>query len=351
MGFCLYAIKKHPIVEKCIGLVYVENFDEYTKQKEQYQTKFMLPNKRGKTKKKDFKIPYGLDADSGQLVKALDAEKLRKYACPSCRTCIILQKGEIRSPHFAHKADVSGCSEETVIHKTAKLLIIGAVLNWKNNGGPRPVIKRVCKIKYCYGSKEQNLPDKIECALEEFQLSSGHIADIALMDEKGVSAIVEVYYTHKVNELKVSEIQEPWLEVDALKIVENPLLWVCRQDSLKPFNCPKCLAKENEKRNIINEVQALAKKNKVTLPPSPPYISSVQDCYRCKQRIIVYTWKGRKRWDKRPPPEPKPKTMQFRYSNTIRDEYWANTCPYCGRIQGDFFLDSKAKFSLFDIPE
>jgi hypothetical protein len=32
---------------------------------------------------------------------------------------------------------------------------------------------------------------------------------------------------------------------------------------------------------------------------------------------------------------------ELRYSDTIRDKYIANVCPYCDRIQGDWFLDDE----------
>ncbi len=54
------------------------------------------------------------------------ASKTNKYYCPDCNKSVILRKGEINRPHFAHKKE-SGCNyydkpSESQIHKDAKML-------------------------------------------------------------------------------------------------------------------------------------------------------------------------------------------------------------------------------------
>ena len=40
-------------------------------------------------------------------------------------------------------------------------------------------------------------------------------------------------------------------------------------------------------------------------------------------------------------------TFQFRYSKTVQGKYYANTCPSCGMLSGDFFLHSEPGTPFF----
>ena len=42
--------------------------------------------------------------------------------------------------------------------------------------------------------------------------------------------------------------------------------------------------------------------------------------------------------DKKRPRKKPPRTVLYAYSRTLRGDYWVNTCPFCGAIQGDFFM-------------
>ena len=44
-------------------------------------------------------------------------------------------------------------------------------------------------------------------------------------------------------------------------------------------------------------------------------------------------------------------TYKFRYSKTVRSKYFANTCPSCGTISGDFFLHSEPGAPFFPTDE
>ena len=44
-------------------------------------------------------------------------------------------------------------------------------------------------------------------------------------------------------------------------------------------------------------------------------------------------------------------TYKFRYSKTVGSKYFANTCPSCGIISGDFFLHSEPGAPFFPTDE
>lgn len=47
--------------------------------------------------------------------------------------------------------------------------------------------------------------------------------------------------------------------------------------------------------------------------------------------------------------KPIPRTIQYRYSNTVGNKYWVNTCPRCGSIQGDWHLFSEPDGPFFGV--
>jgi hypothetical protein len=74
--------------------------------------------------------------------------------------------------------------------------------------------------------------------------------------------------------------------------------------------------------------------------PTDYYRYSVTKCWKCHKPILVFTWPEHDEMypDAPPPTQPLPRTLKHEYSNSIEDEYWVNTCPYCDSIQGDFYM-------------
>ncbi len=58
----------------------------------------------------------------------MTAPKGPEYVCPSCHAAIVLRKGAIRVPHFAHKppTDCSWAAGETAEHREAKIAVRNA---------------------------------------------------------------------------------------------------------------------------------------------------------------------------------------------------------------------------------
>ena len=273
------------------------------------------------------KIPYGIDS-KGRLCSAERAKKGEEYFCPVCSGQIILKRGKVRRSHFAHKPD-SGCSQETVVHKTAKLLIQEVVRAWKAGKGNPPILLRECDI--CGGLKEQKLPEKVEDALLEYRLSEGVIVDVGLLVKGRVQAAVEVKVTHEIDEEKLRKMSIPFIEVDGNEIIENPYLWKSLRDTFNSFICEEC---KDTFIKFQRKARRIARKCNIELPKAY-YRYGITVCWKCKKEIIVFAWPedGLK-----PGVKPYPRTIRYCYSRTMDSRYWANTCPYCGAIQGNFFL-------------
>lgn len=277
----------------------------------------------------EFKVPFAFD-ENRTLFNAEAAVKGPKYFCPACGNEIILRKGKIKIAHFAHKA-IDSCSRETVIHKTAKYLVHSAITNWKMGNSSSPLVKRKCNI--CHTTIEQPIPDKVESAIIEYRLPCNFVADVALMAQEQAAAAIEIRVTHAVDELKSTSISVPFIELDGNEVLAAPYLWNPIVDKFRSFKCKTCddnLVKMNKK------IFSIATSKGISLPTSF-YRYSICHCWKCNEPTIVYTWPSTDNGEILLK-EPKPASIQYRFSKTTQSKYWANTCINCNSLQGDFFL-------------
>lgn len=279
------------------------------------------------------RVPFAFD-DEKRLYDPYTAKKRKHYFCPACKDTVILRKGEIKKPHFAHKASET-CNQETILHKTAKQLIVDAISDWKTDKIDAPVLKRTCEI--CRQSKDQPLPDKVEDAILEYRMSEGFIVDVALMVGNQPAAAIEIKVTHAVDKNKAKLLSSPFIEVDGQKIIENPTVLEPIQDHFLPLTCRAC---KQAKAQFQVKVKEISKQTGIELL-GHYYRHGFCKCWKCKREIIVFAWPKVSQWDNSAPKVmPIPQTVQYRYSSTVGGRYWVNTCPHCRSIQGDWHLFS-----------
>lgn len=65
-------------------------------------------------------------------------------------------------------------------------------------------------------------------------------------------------------------------------------------------------------------------------------------CYKCSQPIVVFSWEGHTMWPDDMPPQPSPRSIKFRYCQSLQKRYWVNTCQSCGATLGDSFVYKNA---------
>lgn len=277
----------------------------------------------------ELKAPFALDS-SQQLLSPEVAEKGQEYFCPACGDPVILKKGDVKVVHFAHKLS-DACSQETIIHKTAKLLVLSAVTEWKSGKRVPPLVKRQCRA--CNATINQPLPDKVQSATMEYRLSDGFVADVALMANEQALAAVEIRVTHAVDEVKAATLSVPFIELDGNEVLADPNVWKPVVDSFKPFPCQNCEDIVNKFSSKISEIAGL----KNIRLPSSYYRYSFCRCWKCKKDTLVFTWPG-KESNVIPLRQPRPANIQYRFSKTVGSKYWANVCVHRGALQGDFFL-------------
>lgn len=286
------------------------------------------------------RVPFVID-DKDQLYTPATAEKGKNYFCPACRVAVILKQGEIRTAHFAHKVSET-CNQETITHKTAKLLIRKAVNEWRSGKSDPPILQRACQI--CGESMSQPLPEKVDSAILEYKLANGAIVDVALMVGDIAQAAIEIRVTHPVDEIKANRLTVPFIELDGYELIENPAVWRPITDNFKPLTCEQC--RSNYSRFQV-KVRQIAKASGIELPKMY-YRYGFCKCWKCKREIVVFAWpKDGMHNNSAPKVNPPPRTVQYRFSKTVGDKYWVNTCPYCQSIQGDFFLYSEPDGPFF----
>lgn len=289
----------------------------------------------------DFLIPLARDAD-GALVLREGAALGRRYRCIGCDGALIVREGSKRR-HFAHLVATPSCLPETVLHRAAKALLVTTVESWKAGRGPAPEFERRCG--QCGSTKRQALPARVTGAREEHAVSTGRVLDVGLMAGEDLAAGLEVLVTHSVDAAKAAELPIPWVELSAEAVIANPLLWRPLQDRLRPISCAVCEARRQRaaERDAerLREVAALGREVGLRLPWAAPYTTVIANCYAdraCGRRIPIFSWPGHRQWTTKAPPSPRPPTVRFMWSETLRAKYWANVCIHCGRNQGDYFL-------------
>ena len=285
--------------------------------------------------------PFGLDND-GQLTHANDASRDSAYFCPACEQQLIFKRGKIKTPHFAHKSG-SKCSGETIMHQLAKLRIADAIANWKMGKTEAPKIGVTCQHDWCNEIKWMPMPEKVSKAVLEHPIGEYRI-DVALMNVEIPIAAIEVKVSHSVDKTKEKELPIPFIEVQADAIIDDPTALISIRDTLKRHACDKC---KHTKARLDQLASKLLKPTGLQTLPTKYYRYGLHQCWKCKQRILVFAW-GDDEWStKKPLVCPIPRTIQYRYSSTVGDKYWANVCHHCDSIQGDWFLRSEPEGVFF----
>lgn len=168
----------------------------------------------------NLQIPYAYTTNKLPVSPQV-AKKGQDFSCPICESEVVLKRGKIRIPHFAHKPDIA-CSGEGVCHKVAKQMIYLMYLRTV-----RSVMMSVTTFRRCPNCSQGALfcqtPQYNDVACE---VGVGrHRVDVALLrDGKPVSGI-EVRDTHPVDDAKWDAFKKlgfPCIEVEAKDVIR---LW------------------------------------------------------------------------------------------------------------------------------
>jgi competence protein CoiA-like protein len=294
-------------------------------------------------------VPYGL-ADNGSLVAAASAIRHERYSCPFCQATLVMKdgpSGRVRK-HFAHPSSGS-CGQESIYHVIAKLLVERAILD--NVGAQGRPIQIHCPCHECGTHASRELPPGTFIgAAQEHNL--GHFrADVVGFGAAGVTLAVEVLHAHAIPQGKAASMPVRWVEVRASDVIANPGAWSPVRARIRPIYCTPC-------QDVVDRIHAACEKAGIPKGSysvckrehgGARYVASLFNCYGCHEEIAVFWWAGVP-YCEHAPPEPRPRSIQLRQSQTYGGKYWANTCPHCRRIQGDNFLFNEPGAPLGALP-
>lgn len=161
-----------------------------------------------------------IEVESGDYCRPSSATKDKSYKCAECDQRVILRKGSIRRPHFAHYSKRE-CSyyehpNESQLHKDAKFRM-AEILKQKS-----PIsIEWACGNSNCRGSSG-NSNDIVykhgdEVVIEYRDPSGKYIADVAVINEGKPRLIFEIKNTHATTTAR----PEPWFEFEAKEFYED----------------------------------------------------------------------------------------------------------------------------------
>lgn len=108
----------------------------------------------------------------------------------------------------------------------------------------------------------------------------------------------------------------------------------------------------NDTERFKKLITEIATKTNVVLPEGYKYRYAPYSCWKCNEDMIIFKWTN-------PlisgpidiPPEPIPPTLKERYTSTSNETYWANVCPKCDSVQGDFFISCEPDSPFFGLGE
>lgn len=280
-------------------------------------------------------VPYGVNPE-GILVKPAEAARDTLYTCPACSSPLVLHAGNQVARHFAHKADTA-CTAETIAHRTAKRLLVQVIGEQSTLPDPRP-ISIYCPCGCCGTNFWRKLPTQAVTGAREEVCVDEFVCDVVAYRGTESVLALEVLVTHAVDRKKADALPLPWAELRAEHVLEDPYSWCPVAGRMKSVTCPDC-------KEHFNKLKALAAKWNLPVfeparyrdPSRGPYLTAIETCWKCKNEIPVYWWRGVPFCESEPP-QSRPRTVQHRHSKQFGGSYWANTCPCCKSVQGDNFL-------------
>lgn len=167
----------------------------------------------------DLQIPYAYTGNKTPISPEV-AEKGGDFLCPLCDTEVVLKRGDVRRPHFAHKPD-TGCSGEGVRHKVAKHMIYLMYLRTI-----RTVMMSVATYRRCSNCSQSVIfsqtpnYDDVAC---EVDIGKHRVDVVLLRDGEPISGI-EVRDTHPVDDAKwdaFKALRFPCIEVESQAIIDD----------------------------------------------------------------------------------------------------------------------------------
>jgi len=281
------------------------------------------------------KILYSVARDhTGELIRAVDAEKEGQYFCGFCSDLFVLKKSgktgpRTKRPHFAHKTLTPNCTPESALHFEFKNLLYRAIEARLTDGRET---RLSWKCRYCYGNHSGNLLKTARNVMLEHSLENCR-PDLVLTDKNGsIVAAIEVVVTHAPED----NVRE-YYRKNKIVLIELHLKSEADLDHVV------------SKLNEADHVQLCVDRNRCSVcghfqQPIKMRIFEAP-CYRCKAKMKVPFIEGDEfrgshvGSDEFSPNERSLAAehgvlIEWQYSRTVNTKYWATTCKRCHSFIG-----------------
>ena len=201
------------------------------------------------------KVPFAVA--NGVVGFPQTADRNRGWLCPGCDKPVVLHRGEVRIPHFAHKGHNSGCGE-SLTHRSTKEWIA------QNVSSPDFAITSTCgtcRTDNVVFSGHPSFGGHTEVPHPHWR-SPAYRIDAVAAEQTRVRAAIEVCHAHKAGPVKMSALAAATynqaFEIKAVDLIESnyPMSFA----TIAERTCDGCLKqrrlqrKANAKQKLANRV-------------------------------------------------------------------------------------------------
>lgn len=269
-------------------------------------------------------MSYGLNP-VGLFIHANDTQAGAKYQCPCCGVYLTHQQTELGAI-FTHPPSTQ-CNDPELTQ--AKVLLYKTLFD---NTHKNQAIKLIQPCVQC--------GDEIESTFQSGSFTglidcSSRKEDVVV--QKRGQGELAIYINTERQKCEETQINGHWLVFDASTITDTKD-WKPTKTSMGERICAGCYEHNNDIRavarhfNIADNIYTTSK-----LDTNARYIARLDSCFRCNTHIPVFWFEGVP-FSQSEPPEPKPHTIKYAFSELYNGSYWANTCANCNTVQGDNHL-------------
>lgn len=130
---------------------------------------------------------------NGRVVLAQTADRTDRFVCLGCEQPMVLRRGKVKRPHFAHQGVPPTCNAETVLHSSFKHLLHERLQHHLDTETPLPM---TWTCFCCRQTHEGSLLKAVSTSKLEYSLGTCR-PDLCLFDAMGQpSVMIEVVVTH-----------------------------------------------------------------------------------------------------------------------------------------------------------
>jgi hypothetical protein len=264
-------------------------------------------------------VPLALSEESS-LTWANDATDYCDYFCARCGLSMQIDQdnSEFRHPQCHYCSDIQSVQQSA-------LLYLKQILDQR----PRRPVQARLSCRTCNRLTMIDLSHGLsDCNI----VRSGDNRSGLLLD--GVHKIL--IYMRPASKAQLDETRKfdaIGIEVDARNVLSGTPIQIL-SGPIAQIYCEPC---KQTATPTLRRIAALSERFGITYDTAH-FKARPAQCWNCSEAILVFLWKEDQGRERQEPWEPRPHTVQRRWSESHQTFFWVNTCPSCDRVQGDSYI-------------